>query len=162
MRIVWNPDEAWFQAELGLNEFWQDDMALVRSLGFKTTGPPSWIWHTSKIALLDKLRSQQPKSGLSITELALQKYQFLKQQSDQKKQLKKQFNKAAEELCVSNWKEYIDPETGIVCKEVPPADEPFVWKYIPPAPPEVYCFVCGDPIFNYEYPDTCLWCSKVS
>jgi hypothetical protein len=162
MRIVWNDQESWFQAELGLNEFWRDDMELVRSLGFKTTGPPTWQWHTSKISLLDKLRSQQPKSGLSITELALQKYQFLKQQSDQKKQLKKQFTKAAEELRPSNWKEYIDPETGIVCKEVPPADEPFTWKYIPPEPPSAWCFICGDAVYDYEGTDCCLWCSKVS
>ena len=163
MRIVWDVAENQFLAEISLTtEHWQADVESVKAAGFRTSGPPQWTWFTQKIAPLDYLKKNSPKSGLTITELALQKYQFLKQQSDQKKQLKKQFTKAAEELRPSNWKEYIDPETGIVCKEIPPADEPFVWKYTPPAPPEVYCFICGDVLYSYEYPDTCLWCSKIS
>jgi hypothetical protein len=164
MRIVWNITENWFQAELSLNENWRDDMELVRSLGLKTTGPPLWIWHTSQISLLDKLRDSRPKSGLTITEVALEKYKFLKEQSDKKQELKKLFIKAkktsettaADEKC----KEYEDPNTGVVCVYVPPATEKFTWKYTPPVPPDVYCFVCGDPIFPYEYPDVCLWCSQ--
>jgi len=164
MRIIWNNENNWFQAELSLNENWRDDMELVRSLGFKTTGPPSWIWHTSQISLLEKLRDRRPKSGLTITEVALEKYKFLKEQSSKKQELKKLFIKdkkasettAADKKC----KEYEDPRTGIVCVYVPTATEKFNWKYTPPAPPTNYCFMCGDFVYDYEGTDLCLWCSK--
>lgn len=164
MRISWNEQENWFQAELGLNEHWRDDMELVRSAGFKTTGSPDWIWHTSKASVLNKLREHPPKTGLTITELALQKYKTLNEQETAKADMKKSFERAkklaAREENARNWKDYIDPETGIVCKEIARLENKFVWKYNPPPAPEAYCFVCGDPIYFYESPDLCLWCEK--
>lgn len=164
MRILWNEQENWFQAELSLNEHWRDDMESVRSVGFKTTGAPSWIWHTSKAPILNKLRDLKPKSGLTITETALEKYKLLNEQETVKVEMKKRFDKAkklvAQEINSSNWKDYIDEETGIVCKQVSPPPEPFTWKYTPPPAPEVYCFMCGSPLYFFEYPDLCLSCSK--
>jgi hypothetical protein len=162
MRILWNEQENWFQAELGLNEFWKDDMELVRSVGFKTTGPPQWIWHTSKASILNKLRDRKPKSGLTITETALQKYNRLNEHEQTKLAVKKQFEQAkkiaAQEIDSSNWKDFIDEETGIVCKQVAPAAGEFKWKYTPPKPPQIYCFMCGDPLYYYELPDVCIYC----
>jgi hypothetical protein len=162
MRILWNEQENWFQAELGLNEFWKDDMDLVRSVGFKTTGPPQWIWHTTKASHLNKLRDKKPKSGLTITETALEKYKLLNDQEQKKIELKKRFEKAkklvADEITATNWKDYIDAETGIVCKQVEQIDTKFVPKYVIQPAPEVYCFVCGSPLYYYEAPDVCLYC----
>jgi hypothetical protein len=164
MRIIWNNQEQWFQAELGLNEFWKQDMELVRSIGFKSTGPPQWIWHTSKASLLNKLRDLKPKSGLTITETALEKYKFINEQEQKKQELKKLYEKAkeqaAEEINSANWKDYIDAETGIVCKQVEPLDTKFVPKYVIAAPPEIYCFICGDRLYMYELPDICMYCDE--
>lgn len=135
-------------------------MESVRHSGFKTTGAPEWIWHTASTAVLNKLRKSPPKSGLAITELALEKYTLLDKQIQDKQELKKKFKQAAQEINSGNWKEYIDPETGIVCKTVAPSEEKFKVEYIPPAPPENYCFVCGDPVYFYEQPDLCIWCAE--
>lgn len=163
---MWNISENWFQAELSLGEHWREDMELVRSVGFHTTGSPDWIWHTTKASILNKLRENPPKSGLSITELALQRYEQIDQQDKKKTEIKKEFQKAKKaaerEINASNWKEFIDPETGIVCKEVPPLETQVVWNYTPPPPPDAMCFICGSPVYDYDYPDLCLWCSKVS
>lgn len=162
MRIIWNDTENWFQAELSLDENWRDDMELVKGIGFKTTGSPSWMWYTSKISTLNKLRDSKPKSGLVITEVALQKYKFLSEQAQKKAELKKTFQKEklAAENNVTTREEYTDPVTGMTGFVVKPSTEPFTWKFIPPTPPDVYCFICGDPVYFYDYPDMCLWCSK--
>jgi hypothetical protein len=164
MRILWNEQEHWFQAELGLGEFWRDDMELVKHVGFKTTGSPGWIWHTSKASILNKLRDAKPKSGLSITELALEKYKSLNEQETKQSDLKKEFlkqRKQAAENRPSNWKEYLDEDTGIMCKVVPPAEQKFVWKYVPPPVPDLSCFMCGSPLYMYDLPDICIWCDKI-
>jgi hypothetical protein len=163
MRIIWDNENNWFQAELSLNENWRDDADLVRSIGFKTDGPPAWVWHTTKVSILDKLREHRPKSGLTITEVALEKYKSLKEKSDKKHELKKLFVKAkkvAETTAADETrKTYEHPELG-TCVYVEPEADKFTTKYVRPVPPDVYCFVCGDPIYPYEYPDLCLWCSK--
>lgn len=162
MRIIWNEQENWFQAEIALtSEHWRDDVDAAKAAHFTTTGPPQWLWHTNKISVLESLRKSQPKSGLTITEQALENYVRLKQQSDLKKNLKKDFEKAkklAAQDIDSNWKDFIDPDTGIVFKQVSIPETKFVWKYTPPKPPEIYCFMCGDPLYYYEAPDVCLFC----
>lgn len=162
MRIVWSEQENYFQAEIPPGENWRDDMELVRSVGFRTSGPPMWPWFTTKYAPLEKLRDQKPKSGLTITELALQKYKFLKEQADQKDAIKDQFKKAvrdAEERAPSKWPQYKDPETGITCFVVEPTDESFVWKYIPPPPPNKLCLGCDGPMyFPFDDRAYCMYC----
>ena len=165
MRIKWNPEMSEFQAEISLtNDGWRDDVDILKQSGFHTSGPPQWAWLTTKVSVLNKLRDLKPKSGLAITELALEKYKFLTDQQTQKAQLKKQFEQAkkqaAEEIDSAKWRDYIDEETGIVCKQVEPLDTKFVWKYTPPPAPEVWCFICGDALYFMDYPDLCLWCSN--
>ncbi len=164
MRILWNEKEHWFQAELGLGEFWRNDLDLVKHVGFKTTGSPDWIWHTSKASVLNKLRDSKPKSGLFITELALEKYKFLNEQDQKKSELKKEFlkqRKQAATNCTAEWPEYLDEETGIMCKIVAPAEKKFVLDYIPPNVPDLSCFMCGSPLYMYDLPDLCIWCDKI-
>lgn len=162
MRIIWDSSENRFQAEIS-SEFWHDDIESIKVSGFRTTGPPKWIWYTSKISSLELLRKNPPKSGLAITELALEKYRFLSEQINKKKELKKLFEKAtkdAVENAAPKWLQYLDEEIGVVCFVVEPSAEPFTWKYIPPPAPGNYCFMCGDPVYDYEGIDLCLWCSK--
>ena len=161
MRIVWNDIEKWFQAEISLAlEHWRDDVDHVKAAGFRTDGPPQWIWHTAKASTLNKLRKNPPKSGLAITELALLQYTTLNKQELEKEEFRRKFKKAAQEISSCHWKEYIDPDTGITCKVVEPADKPFTWKYTPPPFPEAYCFICGSPVFDYEGTDLCMWCAQ--
>ena len=163
MRILWSEQDSWFYTEIPPGENWRDDMELVRSVGFKTIGPPNWTWHTSKYTLLEKLRDHNPKSGLTITELALSKYKFLKEQAEKKAEVKKAFEqemKAAEERAPSKWPQYKDSETGITCFIVEPAAESFVWKYVAPEPPPQTCFICGSPLYMFDLDDICLWCEK--
>lgn len=137
-------------------------MESVRAAGFKTTGSPAWIWHTQKAVTLNKLRDLKPKSGLVITEVALEKYKFLNDQDVRKQELKKEFLKQKKQAEQSNdtWQEYDDPETGLRCKIVPAAESKFVWKYTPPPAPELSCFMCGSPLYLFDYPDLCLWCNR--
>lgn len=164
MRILWNEQENWFQAELGLREFWRDDMELVKHVGFKTTGSPSWIWHTSKASILNKLRDGSPKSGLTITELALEKYKTLNEQETKQSDLKKEFLKQRKTAALNRadkWPEYLDPDTGIMCKVVPEAEKKYVPEYILPPLPDLSCFMCGSPLYLYDLPDICIWCDKI-
>jgi hypothetical protein len=158
MKILWNEQRNWFQVELG--EPWRDNMELVRSVGFKTSGPPEWIWRATKASTLNKLRSKS--QSLVITELAFEKYKILNEQEQSKIELKKRFLKAktlaAREINSNNWKEYFDEETGVMCKIVEPVTDKFVWKYEPPPPPEVRCFICGQPLYCFDAPDICTWC----
>lgn len=137
-------------------------MESVRAAGFKTTGSPSWIWHTQKPAVLNKLRDLKPKSGLTITELAFEKYKFLNDQETRKQELKKEFlnRKKQHEQSKDTWPEYDDPETGLRCKKVAPLETEFVMQYTPPPAPELSCFMCGSPLYLFDYSDLCLWCSK--
>lgn len=168
MRIFWNDENDWFQAEITLsNDDWRDDVEHAKASGFKTTGSPMWIWHTNKISVLESLRGNRPKSGLIITEQALEKYNFLKGQADRKQELKKIFKKELQSAQKSqsdkDCREYEDPNTGMVCIYVEPSKEVFTGGYIPPPKPNTWCFVCGETTYEpIDYSDVCLWCSKVN
>jgi len=162
MRITWNTAENRFQIEVD-HATLRDDVDSVKTAGFRTTGPPQWVWYTNKISSLESLRKNPPKSGLTITELALEKYKFLKEQAEKKAEVKRAFEqemKAAEERAPSKWPQYKDPETGITCFIVEPAAESFVWKYVAPEPPPQTCFICGSPLYMFDLDDICLWCEK--
>lgn len=137
-------------------------MELVKQVGFKTTGAPSWLWYTPKSAPLNKLRAAKPKSGLVITEVALEKYKFLNEQAERKAELKKLFEKAKvtaqREQIGSKAKTY--EQDGFTSFVVEPSTEKFEHTYTAPAPPSAWCFICGDSVHAYEGTDLCLWCSE--
>lgn len=161
MRITWTNER--FEAELTPGEKWREDMEAAKASGFKTTGPPSWQWYTEKAAVLNKLRDNRPSSGLTLTELALQKYQTLNKHDEEKAALKKQFEaakKEAEKSAPDTNKYYVDQETGITCIVVSPGSKLPYTKYNPPAPPSERCMICDDPIYFFESPNICLSCEK--
>lgn len=160
MRIIWSSEENWFQAELPPGENWRDDMELVKQSGFKTTGAPTWLWYTSKASTLNKLRDKKPKSGLIITEVALEKYKFLNEQEQKKVELKKLFEKGKQAAQKDSVKRPEYEKDGFVSFVVDRKDTRFAIKYVRPVPPAAYCFVCGDPVYDYEGTDLCLWCSE--
>lgn len=164
MRIIWHEEK--FQAEFTQGDLWRDDMEAAKAAGFKTSGPPAWLWTTSKISVLNKLRKNRPKSGLTLTEVALEKFKFRDAQETKKAELKKAFQ-AAKKI---DRKASTDPRiSGLVTMKVPakgyitaadlPPYTPTYTKYIPPPPPTDLCLICDEPIYFYEHL-VCLWCEK--
>lgn len=166
MRIIWNDQDNRFLAELTPGEQWREDMEAAKSAGFKTTGPPSWQWYASKAATLNKLRENRPKSGLVLTEVALQKYQQLNQKEEQKLALKKQFKTAQKEAKkqekLPEVETYFDAEIGVICLVVKPLSSAFTMSKTVHEAPNAICITCGDPLYApWDYPDICLWCDKI-
>jgi len=163
MRIVW--DEAnHFQAELTSGDLWSDDKNALQVAGFRTSGPPDWIWSTSKSANLNKLKKLSPKSGIILTELALSKYQAQEKHAAEKAALKKQYKKlrteADRDLKQPKYKTAVDPDLGFTYLVVEPKPSNFVWTPPKRNLPDGFCIVCGVGLYAPDYPDICLWCSK--
>jgi hypothetical protein len=166
MRIVWNNEHSVFVAEF--SDF-QSDLEEVKKAGFRPLGtPPPWIWHAPPpgIKALNRLRDQKPKSGLVITETALQKYKPLQQQQVEKDNLRKQFKSAQKiakktEVCEDTRDTYIDTETGIICIVVKPSDTKFTWDHIKPSEPKEKCLACDCGLYlPLDGKTFCMFCEK--
>lgn len=162
MRIVWNEQENYFQAEIVfVVDQWREEIDTLKLAGFKYSGDPSRQWYATKASALNKLRKNPPKSGILITELALEKYKKLNEQEETNAALKKEFKKLQKAVGGPfPWREELDPGTGVVCAVIPSVESEFKLDYTPPAPPDALCFICDRPVYFFEYPDLCLWCSK--
>lgn len=157
MRVTWSSSESRFEVILPYDL--RDELSLLQKAKFKTTGPPNWIWYTQKASSLNKLRKLEPKSGVEITELALDKYKFLNENETKNLEVKKQFKKLQQSLGQFRFDEYFDQELQVTCFVVKPPDEPFVWDYRPPAPPTVLCLECDSPMyFPFDDKAYCVWC----
>lgn len=158
MRIIWNEKENAFQVEFS-EKHWSSDLEYAKTSGFKTQGPPSWSWLSRNILPVNKLRKNPPLSGLTITELALEKYNFLEKKIAEKTALKKQAEQILKETDQSqSWEEYFDEELGFMCIVVKSKKSDFTW--IPPmhSAPEAHCIICGDGLYLMDYQDVCMWC----
>lgn len=161
MRIIWNENRSWFQAELTQGELWQNDKDSLQAAGFRTEGPPSWTWYATRSKTLTKLRDLKPKSGIVLTELALEKYNFFEKKITEKTALKKQAKQILKEADSGQpFEEYFDEGLGFMCALVKSKKSDFVW--IPPVhpQPEAFCIICGDGLYLMDYRDVCLWCDK--
>ena len=159
MRILWSDSENVFVAEFSSD--FPGDLDSVKTAGFRTNGPPNWLWYapSSGVKALDYLREHKPNSGLVITEQALEKYNFLKKQFEKKRELKKIFEQGKREASKTSFeKTFIDSESGIKCLVVESKVQDFVPSFVRPKSPEDICFMCGEPVYFYEYPDICLSC----
>jgi hypothetical protein len=166
MRILWNNDR--FEAELTPGDLWRNDKDSIQAVGFRTEGPPSWTWFTNKAANLNKLRENKPQSGLVLTQLALQKYQEINKQEEEKAALKKQFDLckkeagkvAKKELAKKDDYEYYADDTGITCIVVKAAEPiQMMHKFVRPSDlANARCLICDDPLYFYEAKNICLFC----
>lgn len=144
----------------------------VKAAGFRTDGPPAWVWYAFKSEPLTKLRSDKP-AILNINADARVEYTRLKEVEDrnaatkallavEKKKLKKKLNN--DKLDALKPGEYFDEGAGFVCLVVKPSPTPWVPKFEKPAPPETTCFICDSPVYSYEYGEdqrpSCMWCQK--
>ena len=169
MRIVWNNDR--FEAELTPGESWRPDKDSVQHAGFKTEGPPTWTWFTTKASVLNKLRENKPLSGLIITEVALQKYKTQNEVELKKEQLRKQWQtakkqaqKQSKDPDISGMVDLIIPEKGYIgAEDFPPLEIKLTAFPKSDTISSDYCFICGDPVYFYEklLPTAiCIFCEK--
>ena len=158
MNLRWNPDLYRWEAEFSSD--FQADLAAVKAAGFKTDGPPAWVWYSKKAEPLAKLKGTP---GLTITKEARERFEALHRLEEKNKAVKAEaaaYKKTLEKEgalveCVIPEKGYID------ASDLPPI--PPLEKFIPPPPPSEKCFICESPVYSYEYEGrpTCMWCQKI-
>jgi len=168
MRITWNQELREFQAELSPGLEWQKEQQTAKSSGFKSTGPPDWIWRTTKASVLTKLRNSRVEAGLTtltVTPDARAEYDkllvveaanaaVLKELKDAKKTQKKDLAESG-----ASGFEYDADGWAIIDA----GDSP-IWtieKYKVSAFPTERCSVCQTPVYHYEKHDpvpVCLEC----
>ena len=165
MNIRWNQSATRFEAEF--SEDFQGDLNAVKEAGFKTDGPPNWVWYTSKIGILNRLRtSSRPPSGLTIDNEALAIYTPLNEIEEKSAEIKRQAAAKKKELAkerdsgeAHNWlpegKEYLSAEDFPLTQLCLPNLSSDVLAYNGPN-----CVVCGGPIELPHNPPICLWCEK--
>lgn len=168
MNLRWNGTLRCFEAEFSSD--FQGDLAAVKAAGFRTDGPPDWVWSTTKAEPLNKLRETRPASGLTINSDAKQQFAALHavelnnakvkaELAVHKKTLKKKLK--VEEVQVTH-AVHIPPKGYIDASDLAPAQS-LCKPFTPSNPPSTVCIICGDPIYFYEKqtPPTCLWCEKI-
>jgi hypothetical protein len=161
MKLVWNNN----RFEVQFTDF-QNDLDAVKTAGFRTSGPPEWIWFAPApgIKALDRLRKIQ--SNLQITELALQHYKSLTQKFEQKQNLRKQFKQAqkqAKKTEPASIKDmYFDEELQFWCAIVKPPTEIEFIPYVRPPYPEEKCLLCDAPLWPpfEDGRSFCMYCEK--
>ena len=165
MNIRWDQLEKRFVAEFSSD--FQGDLSAVKAAGFKTDGPPNWIWYATKVATLNKLRIDcRPVSGLTIDNDALAIYAPLNQIeeknaeikhqiSEERKRLAKEKQLAERDTCdwLPEGKEYLDASDF-------PSREPFLSTICSAPYQGPLCVVCHGPIELPHDPPICLWCAK--
>jgi len=188
MQIYWNAKDHCFELNFDRSNF-QDNLDKAKGAGFKTTGPPQWVWYTDKIKVLKKLRENKPAEGLTITDEARKEFdsrlieedkkeEVLKWARDQKARLaglptedeKKAKREERERKRIDAGKGPIvrkprQARSGGRVERVEVKYEPMAYnKFIPPPPPSILCLYCKDPVYEkYEKVDPlpiCLWCEK--
>jgi len=154
--------------EARFSQDFQGDLDAVKAAGFKPdTSSGSWVWHTAKIPVLEKLREKRPASGIAIDNETFEKYKELAAQFEKNEEVKK----AAKALEKARKKESEDKakeenstsafgDKAFITKDDLPPMPPSTFQFIPPTPPPERCFVCGEPVYFYELPDVCLFCEK--
>lgn len=175
MNIRYNSQQGTFEAEFSTD--FNGDLQAVKTAGFRTSGPPTWIWWTNKLPVLNKLRENKPASGLSITEDAYQQYlrlteiekvneaaraQFApikeKQEKEKKERRKKEIkdqNYVTVEIPKKPGEDY-----DFIGKEDSPSSPPYEHKTPILAHTGSFCVYCNAPVHFYELqsPPTCLYC----
>jgi hypothetical protein len=183
MNLRYNTIAGRFEAEFSTD--FAGDLAAVKASGFRCEGPPSWVWHTSKIPSLDKLRANRPVSGLTITNEALVVYQRLSEierknaearaqfaplaekQKEEKEKAKKERRKQKHEE--QTYVDVIIPDKpgelyGYIGKDDLSVVPPHELKNPPLPHTGPWCFLCKAPVYFYELqdPPTCLFCETKS
>jgi hypothetical protein len=153
--ILWDSKNQSFNARF---KDFRNDLDSVKLAGFKTTGPPDWIWYTQKIKPLKYLKKHRPASGLEITQEALEKFQELSDREEKNDNLRKKLKKEKQKV-----KKTRNLDEQIYQLNRPKQPDFQYTKYKPLDPPKELCIFCHDPVYQYEVLEplpVCLWCQK--
>ena len=176
MNIAWLQPERVFVVEFSTD--FNGDLDAVKMAGFKTFGPPQWVWYAPSpgIKALNKLRENKPASGLTITPEALEIYKPLAERWAKNEEIKNQLlqvKKAAKKEAKKQEQIENTPQADpsyIPDGNLPPCLFAGVEKVqvqhgqvsvFTPAPHlGPWCTFCRQPVHFYELqePPTCLWC----
>lgn len=177
MNIIYNAQHGRFEAQFSTD--FNGDLAAVKGAGFKCDGPPSWVWHTIKLAALNKLRENKPISGLTINESAFQQYTILTEMEakneaaraafapvkEEQKKAKKQ--RKREEQIERTYHKVVIPHKPRELYDFIGAEDLPPWESKQMAPERPLwtgprCFYCQQPVYPYENQElpACLWCEK--
>ena len=160
MRIIWNSAQETFELEFDRSR-WHEDLALAKGAKFKTTGPPDWVWFTTKVKCLQYLQEHKPLGGIAITEEALAQFKERSKQEEAKEAVMKIYRdekakeKKKKRSARAEQEHEERRENYKLIEHVP---------YKAPPPPDVLCVSCKDPVYDIfeqvlPYP-ICLWCEK--
>ena len=166
-----------FEAEFTTD--FHGDLAAVKAAGFRTTGPPSWTWWTTKLAVLNKLRENKPASGLTIAEDAYQAYLRLSEIEAKNAEVRAKFapiKAEQDKVKKERKKKEVHDQTyiAVTIPSKPGSDFDYIGaEDLPPLPPfesknpipphlGPWCCVCSAPVYPYELlnPPTCLFCEN--
>jgi len=147
---------------------WKLEQPIAKAAGFKTDGPPQWVWSTHKIKPVIKLVKNKPASGLAMSKQAFQKYTELKQEHDRNEALRKQMKEArkaaadqSDDPSISGMCTLVIPAKGYIDRtDISVVPSLVERQIITPMQFTGWCLVCGDELAFYEHYDICLWCSK--
>src|ERR1700751_4589249 len=125
MNLRWNTDFRRFGGEV--NDF-ASEHPKMKADGFRTNGPPAWVWYSLKSEPLTKLRNDKP-AVLTISPEARFEYTRLKEVEDRNAAVKAQLKEHAKALKkklkgdkqdAMRPGEYLDESVGFVCLKIEP------------------------------------------
>ena len=166
MNLRWNPGLRRFEAEFATDQFgqmvdFQNDLDAVKTAGFKTDGPPAWLWWTQKSEVLQALRTKhRPPSGLTITPEALAVFGPMLEMGEKNQAIKKELAKARKEVRKQAAPKWMPPGKDCLERSDLPPRPPYVSPYPKTPKPDLKCRICGDCLYlpdNIE-DKICLFC----
>jgi hypothetical protein len=173
MNLRWNGAFRRFEAEFSTD--FQGDLAAVKAVGFKTDGPPEWIWYSYKAESLKKLRENRPASGLTITPEAREQFTSLVTVEEKNaklkaelaahnKELKKKLKITDQDAKTASGPKMKMCAEGYMCisaEDLPPVETTYT-KYVAPIWDGPRCSICQSALLPFELhnPNICMWCEK--
>jgi hypothetical protein len=162
-----------FEAEFSSD--FQNDLDAVKGAGFKPdTSTGRWVWWTSKIAVIEKLKKKRPLSGLTATPEAAEAIRTFTEIEERnrpireaaeklKKEQKKKQKADQQEEVATHLVNIPDGKIGIGPEDLP-YKAPYVSTFVKPSPPDLRCSFCQDPVYEglertIPFP-VCMWCEK--
>jgi hypothetical protein len=149
---------------------------ILKGAGFKTDGPPSWVWHTGKVPVIQKLRANKPASGLTIDDDARAVYVSMEENFNKNAAIKAEARKISQaQKKEAKLAEQTLPDPPDDCPmdgTLPPCifagkelkrSEELSEPYKAPPHPGPWCVLCKVPVYFYEMLAPwalCLWCER--
>ena len=150
------------------------DLESAKAAGFQTSGPPQWVWYTTKSKVLKKLKELRPE-GIVIAQDALEIFKAICVEEDKRAETKRivadlKAKAAGKPTQAEKDVKRATREAARAAKGLGPIEKkprqarggmraeaineikyevPYV-AFVPPAAPSIRCIFCSDPVYYYE------------